>query len=92
MLEAEDLIKDIANLADFLGHDGGCKSLHEYKCNVLSCNKIALNKTFCEQHKCSVEWCDAGDEYFEYCKEHTCKYSGCVYRCMEFNKYCKSHK
>lgn len=92
MLETEnDLVKDIANLSDFLGHDGGCKSLADFKCTIENCNRIALNKIFCELHKCAAEGCYYGDKLHKYCVDHRCNTLKCEnIKCNKF--YCVDHR
>lgn len=91
MLETKNLVKKIANLSDFLGHDGGCDSLVDYKCKITNCNKISLNKTFCIIHGCAVEGCISGDEYHKYCSKHKCENKNCENQSIG-NKSCIMHK
>lgn len=94
MLENNNLIKEIAQLSDFLDHDGGCEQLSEFKCHVQSCNKISLNKSFCEQHKCVVDLCQGGQiNDLKYCIDHICKCSFEMCNDMQYNSnYCIKHK
>lgn len=82
--------KNIMTLADFLGCNSLCKSMTNYKCGLLTCNKIALNGSFCDCHKCSVEGCENGSAH-KYCLSHKCGTYGCTNIHIEKGLYCINH-
>lgn len=90
MIQNNDVIKDIAILSDFLGHDSECKPLADCKCAIEQCNKIALNTNYCEQHTCIVKDCENGIDSNKYCFFHKCK----ICKNIKYDNfdYCLMHK
>lgn len=94
MLEQNtDIVRDVAILADFLGHEGGCKSLIEYKCNIINCNNMAFDKTYCKLHLCTADGCKLGG-LMKYCTIHRCVHDGCmnIKSAGTYSSFCISHK
>lgn len=93
MAEGDELIKEVAMLADFLGSNNIYDSLKRYKCKRDSCNRICINNKFCIIHECVIEGCTHMCLLdYKYCNYHKCD----KYKCPEMrnnheNYYCKQH-
>lgn len=87
-----DIVEKAAILSDFLGCKTVCQSLINYRCAIVGCNNISLNKLYCVWHKCKVDGCIGGNSNHGYCNMHRCIYAKCEnIKYINF-QYCILHK